>query len=141
VRERLDGLCSLLLSVSCHTTLSVLLALMISGRFLYADVFYHLVEFGFHPGLEVGTDLVDVAELRERPTAEGAKMVYAGDPVRLYGRLLLLGVLSPIALDLDDQIERGCAIKISGMKSRRRPAGSPMTAQSCASIAGETRPG
>ncbi len=58
------------------------------------------------PALEIGPDLIDIAELGERPAAIGAEMVHAGHPIGVHGQFLFLGVLAPIALDLDHQIER-----------------------------------
>ena len=66
----------------------------------------HLVELAFDLGLEVGLDLVDLGELGEGPAAVGAEMVHAGHPVGVHRGLLLLGVLAPVALDLDDEVQR-----------------------------------
>ena len=62
VRERLDGLLSLLASV-------FLAMLSFRLRGCGGDGFDHLVELAFDLGLEVGFDLVDVGELGEGPAA------------------------------------------------------------------------
>ena len=79
---------------------------MLLGRRLRGDGLDHLVELAFDLGLEVGLDLVDLGELGERPAAVAAEMVHAGHPVGVHRGLLLLRVLAPVALDLDDQVQQ-----------------------------------
>ncbi len=66
----------------------------------------HLVELAFDLGLEVGLDLIDLGELGERPAAIGAEMVHARHPVGVHRGFLLLRVLAPVALDLDDEMQQ-----------------------------------
>ena len=59
-----------------------------------------------HLRLEVGFDLVDLGQLGEGPAAEGAEVVDGGHPVGVHRGLLLLRVLAPVALDLDDEVQQ-----------------------------------
>ena len=66
----------------------------------------HLVEERLDSGREVALDLVHVGKLGEGPAAVGSEIVDAWNPVGLHRRLLLLGVLSTVALDLDDKADK-----------------------------------
>jgi hypothetical protein len=76
------------------------------GRWCCDDGLDHLVELTFDLGLEGGFDLVDIAEFREGPATVGAEVVHAGDPVGVHRGLLVLGILAPVALDLDNEVQR-----------------------------------
>jgi hypothetical protein len=56
------------------------------------------------PG-EISLDLVDIAELGKGPAAMGANMVHSGHPVGVHGLGFHLGILSPVAFDLYDEME------------------------------------
>ena len=71
-------------------------------RFRFFD---HCAEFGLYSGLEVGLDRVDLGKLGKGPAPIAAVPVYSGDLVGFHGGLLLLGVFSLVALDLDDEAE------------------------------------
>src|SRR5262245_23948202 len=62
----------------------------------------HVVEGALDLGLEVGLDLVEFSQLRKSPPAERAEIVHSWHPVGVHRRLLVLCVLAPVALDLDD---------------------------------------
>ncbi len=47
-----------------------------------------------------------IREFREGPTAVAPQGVHPRDPVGLHGRGLLLRIFTPVALDLDDEIQR-----------------------------------
>ena len=49
---------------------------------------------------------VHVADFKEGPAAEAAVVVDRRDPVRLHRLPFVLGIDPPVALDLDDQVER-----------------------------------
>jgi hypothetical protein len=66
----------------------------------------HFVEFSFNFSFKIRSDLVDIGELGKGPAAIFAKVVYTGHPVGLHGRLLFLGVFTPIAFDLNNQVQR-----------------------------------
>ena len=51
-------------------------------------------------------DPVDCSEFREGPAAKLPEIVDAGDPIGAHRIRLVLGVLAPKALDLDDQVQR-----------------------------------
>ena len=70
------------------------------------DRLYHLVELGFDLGREISFHLVNLGEFGERPSAIAFEVVHTRHPVNLHGVLLLLGVLSPVAFDFDDQVQQ-----------------------------------
>src|SRR5690606_17339608 len=68
--------------------------------------FNHLVELRLDLFREVILHFVHVTEFGKGPTTMGAEVIHAGNPVGVHGGLLFLGVLAPVALDLDDQVQR-----------------------------------
>ena len=99
VRERFDGLLAVVRSIFL-----AMISFLASAGCAATDV-DHLVEFALDLGLEIGLDLIDVGELGERPAAVRSEIVHARHPVGFHRRLLFLGVLPPVALDLDDQVQ------------------------------------
>ena len=67
---------------------------------------HQVIEFSFYLGLEVGFDLVDLGKLGKGPAAIGSQIVHARHPVSLHGGPFLFGILAPVALDLDDQVQQ-----------------------------------
>ena len=66
----------------------------------------HLREGSRGKLVEPSLDLVDVRELCEGPASERSERVHPRRPVGFHGRPLDLGVLTRVALALDDQVQR-----------------------------------
>lgn len=66
----------------------------------------HLAEFALNLLGEVGLDLINLPELRERPATVVSGVVDAGNPVGFHRLLLLFSVFAAVALDLDDGMQK-----------------------------------
>src|SRR5580700_3155329 len=84
----------------------VLVAMRLNSSCCGREGLNHLVELQLDPIFEISLDPVGVSELRKRPAAVLAVVVHAGHPVRIHRYLLFLRVLTPVTLDLDDQVQQ-----------------------------------
>ena len=69
-------------------------------------LFDHLAEYRLHFGLKFRLNLIYICELGKSPAAVATVIVHTGHPVGVHSRLLLFGVFSAIALDLDDKMQQ-----------------------------------
>ena len=64
-----------------------------------------LVKRDFELGLEVSLPLVDIGEFGKGPATVHAQVIHARHSVRVHRGLFLFGILAPVALDLDNQVQ------------------------------------
>ena len=76
------------------------------GSAIGQEQFEHLFEADFDQIAESLLHFLDVAKLGEGPSAVSVEPVHAGDPIVLHRHFLVFCVLSAVALDLDDQLEK-----------------------------------
>jgi hypothetical protein len=84
---------------------TLLMKIFIS-RFTLHNPIDQLVEFGFDPGFKIRLNLINFAKLGEGPAPVIAQVIHARHPIGFHGRFFLLGILAPVALNLDDQIQQ-----------------------------------
>ena len=76
------------------------------GSAIEQERFEHLFEADFDQIAGILLHFVDIAKLGEGPSAVSIEPVHAGNSIVLHRHFLVFCVLSTIALDLDDQLER-----------------------------------
>src|SRR3990172_6759215 len=66
----------------------------------------HLIKLVFNLLLKIRLNLIDLGKLGKGPASVAAKVVYTRHPVGLHSGLLLFGILTPVALDLNNQVQQ-----------------------------------